>query len=420
MMRKLLKWFYPGMKIKRWILFAIFGVILLSMGFVIIISEEKGRASFGTSVLIIIGIIIVVTGVKRIINSLITIFLPGTDKELVDIVYSKRQLEKGPRVVVIGGASGLSTVLRGLKEFTTNITAVITLVDEGLIATGLRDEFALARPGDIRECLIALADAEPIVGKLFNYRFKKGTELWGYNFGDLFLTAMSDITGNFDAAVKESSRVLAVRGHVVPSTLSRVSLIARHDDGTETVGKNNILNSLSPIKKVYLRPQLAKATDEAIGAIMKADAVVIAPGALYTNIAPALLIEGIREAFLKSKALKIFVLNLMTKSGETDGYKGSDHIRVINEQLGAPSIDYCVANNAPAEPLTERLRNYEQEGASLVTLDRDQMSALGCSVSEGPIVDAASPLMRHDAMKVANIIINLISESKKSKPQHAK
>lgn len=410
---KLLKWFYPGMRIKRWIAFSTLGVIILSMGFVIIISEEGGKASFGTSVLVIIGTIILIIGVKRIINSLITILLPGTDKDLVDIVYKKRQLERGPRVVVIGGGPGLAAILHGLKEFTANNTAIVTLADEALIAGGIQDQFGMPQPSDIRECLIALADAEPVVEKLFHHRFKKGTELWGHNFGDLFLAAMTDITGDFDRAVKESSKVLAVRGNVVPSTLSKVSLIAQHEDGTETVGRQNILNNLSPIKRMYLRPQLAKATQEAVSALMRADAVVVAPGALYTAILPGLLIEGIKEAILDSRAVKICVLNIMTKAGETDGFKASDHIKVINETLGRNIIDYCIANK---EQIPEEvLRDYEQEGAWLVPIDKENIRQLGCAVIEEAVIDKASRPARHDAVKAAGMIIDLINDFKKTK-----
>jgi uncharacterized cofD-like protein len=411
---KLLKWFYPGMGIKRWIAFTTFGIIMLSMGFVIVISEEKGKASFGTSIILILGIIIIIIGVKRIINSLITILLPNTEKELVDIVYKKRHLERGPRIVVIGGGAGLSIILHGLKEFTNNITAVVTVVDEALIANGIQDEFGIPHPSDVKDCLVALADAEPIVARLFNYRFKKGTELWGHNFGNLFLTAMSDITGDFDKAVKESSRVLAVRGHVVPSTLSRVSLIAQHEDGTETIGRQNILNSISPIRKVYIRPQLAKATQEAINAIINAEAIVLGPGSLYTNVIPTLLIEGIKEALLKSRAAKIYILNIMTKVGETDNYKASDHVKAITGHVGSNFIDYCVLNKDQISK--ERLKNYEeQEGASLVPIDNSAISELGCNVVEDSIVDKNSPFIRHDSLKVAGIIINLINESKRAK-----
>lgn len=401
------------MKIKRWIALAIVGVIMLSMAFVIIIAEEGGKASLGTSLIIIAGVILLITGVKRIINSLITIFLPNTQKDLVDIVYKKRQLERGPRIVAIGGGSGLYTVIHGLKEYTNNITAMVTIVDEGLIGGGIQDQFEIPQPSDVRESLIALADAEPIVAKLFHYRFTKGTELWGYNFGNLFLTAMSEVAGDFDKAVKELSRVLAIRGQIVLSTLSKISLIARHDDGTETIGKQNILNSSSPIKKVYIRPQSAKATEEALAAISKADVIVFCPGGIYTNLVPTLLVGGIKEAILSSKAAKIYIVNIMTKPGESDGYKASDHLRAINDHLGANHINYCVVNNAHV--LKEQLKNYEAEEASLVAVDKEALEGMGCKVTEDSIIDRTSTPIRHDSLKLAGIILNIMAEAKKAR-----
>jgi len=412
-MMKLLKWFYPGMKIKRWIILTVFGVIMLSMGFVIIISEEEGTPSLGSSVLVIIGVLALITGVKRIINSLIQIFMPNTQKELVDIVYKKRALEKGPRIVTIGGGEGLCVMLHGLKEYTNNLTAMLTVVDEAHFASGIQDKYNIPQPSDIRDCLISLADSEPVVGNLFHYRFKKGTELWGHNFGDLFLTAMSQITGDFNKAVKESSKVLAVRGQVILSTLSKLSLIAQHKDGTETVGKHDILSSASPIKRVYLRPQLAQATQEAINSILNAELIILGPGSLYTGIMPGLLINGVREALLTSKALKVYIVNMLTKPGETDDYKASDHLRVINEHIGKNIIDYCIVNKDSISE--EQLKKYEQEGAVKVLVDKDELHKLGCRVVEDSIVDTAATVIRHDSQKLAGIIFDLLMGSRKVK-----
>ncbi len=410
---KLLKWFYPGMKIKRWIALTIFGGIMISMGFVIIISEERGKASVGTSILILIGIIIVITGVKRIINSLITIIMPQGDKDLVDIVYKKRQLDRGPKVVAIGSGSGLSMVLHGLKEYTTNITAVVTPVDEGRVSGGAYDQISVSLPKSVRECLIALSDAGPVAGRLFEYRFKKGTELWGYNFGDLFLTAMSDITGDPDKAVKESSRVLAIRGQVVLSTLTKVSLIARHQDQTETIGIEDILNSMSPIKRVHIRPQSAKPTAEFMNAIARAEAVVICPGALYTKIMPTLLLDGVSGALVNSKAVKICVMNLMTNASETEGYKASDHLTAIHDHAAAKIIDYCIVNTADIQK--ESLKGYEQEGAAVVPPDKAMLESQGCKVLEGPFIDRNSALIRHDSLRLAGAISDLINEFRRTK-----
>jgi uncharacterized cofD-like protein len=416
---KLLKWFYPGMRIKRWIALAVFGVIMLSMGFVIIISEQQGKATFGSSVIVLLGVVALITGVKRIINSLITIFLPSSEKDLVDIIYKKRQLERGPRIVAIGGGKGLTVVLRGLKEHTNNLSAILTMVDEGLITDTVHDHFGMPQTSssDIRECLIALADAEPVVGRLFHYRFKKGTELWGHNFGDLYLSAMSEIAGDFDKAVKESSRVLAVKGQVMLSTLRKVALIARHQDGSETIGKENILSSASRIKEVYLRPQTAEATQEAVSAILKADAVIIGPGGLYTSIMPGLLIEGIRKALITSSAPKIYIMNIMTVPGETDEYKANDHLRAVASHVGPKLVDYCVVNKDPVPQA--RMKSYEQEGAFPVEIDKKAITETMCGLIEWPLLDKKSDFIHHDAAALAAVTMNLINESKKAKP-HAR
>src|SRR3989338_3288595 len=284
------KWLYPGMWIKRWILLAVFGIIMISMGFVMVILEQNSGNKTFASIIIVLGILCVVTGIKRIIKSFVTILLPQKEDELVDKIYQKRILERGPRIVVIGGGTGLSTLLHGLKEYTSNIPAIVTVADDGGSSGRLRQDFDVLPPGDIRNCLVALADAEPLMGRLFQFRFGEGTELSGHSFGNLFITAMSKVTGDFDAAIKESSKVLAIRGRVLPATLEKVNLVAEHLDGSQTSGESRIPQAKSPIKRIHLRPVNCKATDEAIDAIRKADAIVLGPGSLFTSIMPNLLV----------------------------------------------------------------------------------------------------------------------------------
>src|SRR3989338_739040 len=315
---KAFKWLYPGMRVKRWSLLAVFGVIMVSMGFVMVISEQASRSKTFAAVIVIIGILAIVTGIKRIIKSFVTILLPQREEELVDKVYNKRILEKGFRVVVIGGGTGLSMLLHGLKEYTSNITAIVTVADDGGSSGRLRHDLGVLPPGDIRNCLVALADAEPLMGKLFQFRFQEGSELGGHSFGNIFITAMTKVTGDFDAAIKESSKVLAIRGSVVPSTLEKVTLTARHLDGSETVGESNIGRSVSPIRRIRLNPVNCRPTEEAIEAIKRADCVIFGPGSLYTSIMPNLLVGGIYQELLSSKAIKIYVCNIMTQKGETD------------------------------------------------------------------------------------------------------
>ena len=227
-----LKWLFPGMLVKRWVFLGIIGIIMISMGFAIIISEQIPASKTGASGIIVFGIIIVITSVKRMIKSLLTVFpQQGRQKDLVDLVYKKRQLARSFSIVALGGGTGLSTLLHGLKEYTGNITAIVTVADDGGSSGRLREEFGMLPPGDIRNCLVALADAEPLMGKLFQFRFKQGEGLKDHNFGNLFITAMLKVTGDFEKAVKESSKVLAIRGSVIPSTLSKVTLEAEYKDG---------------------------------------------------------------------------------------------------------------------------------------------------------------------------------------------
>jgi len=257
---KAFKWLYPGMWVKRWVLMAVFGIIMISMGFVMAILEQSPQSKTFAGIIIIIGILSVVTGIKRIIKSLVTVFLPQREEELVEKIYQKRILEKGVKLVVIGGGTGLSTLLHGLKEYTSNITAIVTVADDGGSSGRLRQDYDVLPPGDIRNCLVALADAEPLMGKLFQFRFGEGSALSGHSFGNLFITAMSKVTGDFDKAVKESSKVLAIRGRVLPSTLDKVTLVAEHADGSQTQGESQIPKAKSPIKRIFLKPVNCKPT----------------------------------------------------------------------------------------------------------------------------------------------------------------
>ncbi|MFA5144118.1 MAG: YvcK family protein [Candidatus Omnitrophota bacterium] len=409
---KAFKWLYPGMWVKRWILLTVFGVIMVSMGFVMVLLEQHPKNKAFASVIIILGILAVITGIKRIIKSLVTVFLPQSEDELVDKVYKKRVLEKGPKIVVIGGGTGLATLLRGLKEYTSNITAIVTVADDGGSSGRLRQEFDVLPPGDIRNCLVALADAEPLVGKLFQFRFDEGTGLAGHNFGNLFITALSQVTGDFDAAIKESSKVLAIRGRVLPATLDKVALVAEHADGTETVGESIIPQAAMPIKRVHLRPANCRPTDEAIDAIKRADVVVLGPGSLYTSIMPNLMVGKIYQEIIDSKAIKIYVCNVMTQKGETEDYKASEHLKAIIAHTAPGIVDYCIVNTAKIKP--EMLEKYKQEEAYPVIPDSENVRKMKCKVIEAHIVKAEG-YVRHDSDKVAKIIVDLVTSLKKSR-----
>lgn len=400
------------MWVKRWILLTVFGIIMISMGFVVMLLEQNPKSKLYATTIIIIGIVTVVTGIKRIIKSFVTLFLPEREGELVDKVYQKRVLEKGPRIAVIGGGTGLSTMLHGLKEYTSNITAIVTVADDGGSSGRIRKDFDILPPGDIRNCLVALADAEPLMGRLFQFRFEEGGGLVGHSFGNLFIAAMTKVAGNFDLAIKESSKILAIRGRVVPSTLDKAVLVAEHVDGRETVGESNIPKTNSPIKRIRINPDNCIATDEAIEAIRKADAVVLGPGSLYTSIIPNLLIGNIYKELISSKAVKVYVCNVMTQKGETDGYKASDHVRAIVEHTAPGLIDFCIVNTARISD--EMLKRYKSEGSHPVMADMDNLKKLKVKPVEAHIV-SAKDYVRHDSVRLAKIIVDLASSLKKEK-----
>ncbi|MDP2912713.1 MAG: YvcK family protein [Candidatus Omnitrophota bacterium] len=406
---KAFKWLYPGMWVKRWILLSVLGVIMISMGFVMILLEQAPKNKTFAGIIIILGILAVITGIKRIIKSFVAVFLPQGDDELVEKIYQKRVLDRGPKIAVIGGGTGLSTLLHGLKLYTSNITAIVTVADDGGSSGRLRKDFGILPPGDIRNCLVALAEAEPLMSELFQFRFGEGTELSGHSFGNLFITAMTKVAGDFDVAIKESSKILAIRGRVLPSTLEKITLVAEHADGSETIGESSIPKAASPVRRIHLRPVNCKPTDEVIDAIKKADAIVLGPGSLYTSIMPNLLVGRIYQEIVSSKAIKIYICNVMTQKGETDDYKASDHLRTIVEHTGPGIVEYCIVNTAsiPAEMLDK----YKTEESSPVVPDSENLKKLKCKVIEAHIIKTTG-YVRHDPDKLARLIVDLTASLK--------
>lgn len=408
-----LKLLYPGIGIKRWLVVSVIGVILTIFG-----ASRLGEASFFTHKLtltkvgdiltVALGIYFIFIGFKELLVFIIKLFLPPKEmragKGLLDILYEKQYLESGPKIVAIGGGTGLSTLLHGLKEYTSNITAIVTVADDGGSSGRIREQFGILPPGDIRNCLVALAEAEPLMRDLFQFRFDNSSELQGHSFGNLFITAMSKLTGDFEKAVKESSKVLAIRGQVLPSTLSKVVLVAQHEDGTCTEGEAKIPQKGSPIKNVYLRPADALATPEAIRAISEAEVIVLGPGSLYTSILPNLLIREITEAISGSRAAKIYVCNIMTQYGETDGYSADDHLNTVIAHSKRRIVDYVIVNtaNIPEHLITK----YKEEKASPIKNDADKIRKAGFKVMEEKIVEVGE-VIRHDSHKLAQIILSL-------------
>lgn len=401
------KWLYPGMRIKRWVFLCALGMILLSMGFVLAIIEENREAG---SLVVVVGIFFVIVSIRKIIKSVVTVILPEQNGNLLNLMYQKRHLERGLKIVAIGGGSGLSVFLHGIKEYTSNITAVVTVADDGGSSGRLREQFDVLPPGDIRNCLVALADTEPLMRDLFQYRFQEdGSGLSGHSFGNLFILALSKVAGDFEKAVKESSKILAIRGQVVPSTLKKVVLVARHENGQETQGESNITKVKSRIERVFLRPEHCSASDDALEAIEEADAIVIGPGSLYTSILPNLLIEELSAAISKSLVPKIYVCNAMTQPFETYGLSAFDHVNAIVNHTRPEIITHCIVNNGKIPD--KILERYREEEADRVTPDTEAIKSLGYRVVEADVV-STTDYVRHHSGKLARSVIDIIHQSR--------
>ena len=424
-MLHLLKWLYPGMKMKRWLLLFAVGVLMISLGIALIfnykyldqIEEEIFRlvylsmGSYNYTITTFIGFCVVIIGsscmmlaTRQIIRSIIAVLMPESSDRLVDVIYEKRKLGRGPAVTVIGGGHGLSVVLRGIKASTSNVSAVVTVADDGGSSGRLREELGIIPPGDLRNCLVALADTEPLMEKLFQYRFEGKTALAGHSFGNLFIAAMNEVTGDMEAALQESSKVLAVKGRVLPASKEYVRLDAIMEDGTVVEGESHIPEAHKKIKRVRLFPKKVPAVPSALEAIETADAIILGPGSLYTSIMPNLLVEGVAHALKKSKAIKIYICNVMTQPGETDNYTASMHAKAILDHAGRGVIDYVLVNSAPiSEDMCQELN------AKPVVVDEDRINALGMGLVKADLI-SETDAGRHDPYKLCAAVMKMVYE----------
>jgi len=309
-----------------------------------------------------------------------------------------------PRIVVIGGGTGLSVMLRGLKKKPVDITAIVTVADDGGSSGRLRDELQMPPPGDIRSVISALAESEPLLSEMLQYRFSNGTGLAGHSLGNLILAALRDITGDFVTGVRELSRVLAVRGSVLPASHDSIVLMAKMKDGVVVAGESKITKYGGRIDRVYLEPENVTPLPEAIEAIRAADAIVLGPGSLYTSVLPNLLVPGITEAIRASSAVKAYICNVMTQPGETDGYSVSDHVNAIADHVGGRLFDYVIVNNSD---IPRRVRSlYAEKGADVVRLDLEALTSLGYTTIADELI-LFQGVLRHDANKLSRHIYEL-------------
>lgn len=303
------------------------------------------------------------------------------------------------KIVIIGGGTGLSTLLRGLKKFPLDITAIVTVADDGGSSGRLRDDYDIPPPGDVRNVLAALSDVEPLVEEMFQYRFSKSEELKGHSLGNLMLAALTSITGDFANAISEMSRVLKVHGKVLPAANQIVTLHAQYEDQTIVSGESKIPTYGKKIEKVFISPSDVKPLPEAINTIREADIIAIGPGSLYTSILPNLLVEGIKEAIIRSKAKKVYICNLMTQAGETSDYTAFDHVNALLDHVGENFLDAILISN---EEIPENVQYlYKQEKASPVKIDIEKLETLNLEVVKKDISIVHGGAVRHDAMKVA-------------------
>ncbi|OZU88758.1 hypothetical protein CIL03_10760 [Virgibacillus indicus] len=314
--------------------------------------------------------------------------------------------QKQPRVVVIGGGTGMPVLLRGLKSLPIHLTALVTVADDGGSTGRLRSELAIPAPGDIRNVIAALSDAEPMLVELFQHRFAAGNGLSGHSMGNLLLAAMTSVTGDFYTGIKEISRVLNVRGKIYPISNESMSLHAEMADGSIVSGESNIPLANKRIRRVFLSPQPIKPLPNAIRAIKSADLIVVSPGSLYTSILPNLIIPNIDAAIRESKAKVMYVCNVMTQAGETTGYTASDHVKAIMDHIGEGCVDGIVVHN---EPIKQALRAvYAEENAEPVIYDTERLLDMGLEIIEGDIINHSQSTIRHDTNKIAKLIYSII------------
>lgn len=421
------KWLYPGLRVKRYIFLATCGICLSTVGLGLLwgrrllgfIEEQLVvylEASAGTTALYLIGLLLVIGGlvlvgvaVKSVVRSILEIITPEQEGQLVEVLFRRRMLKSGPRIVAIGGGSGLSVLLRGIKQHTSNITAIVTVSDDGGSSGRLRGEMGILPPGDIRNCVLALADTESLLESLFQYRFKNG-ELDGHSFGNLFIAAMTSITGDFQLAIKEFSKVLAVRGRVLPVTNADVRLRAELEDGTVVEGETNVSLCGGKVRTLSLIPDDAEALPEVLKAIDEAEAIVLGPGSLYTSVIPNLLVRGMGEALAAAKAPKIYICNVMTQPGETDGFTASEHVTAIERFSSPRLIDWVVINSARVRP--HLVSKYAAANSVPVVLDLPRLSQLGLRITTGDLLQQGD-VVRHDPEKLGRRLMELIASAKK-------
>ena len=422
-MKGFFKWFKSNTKIKRWILLIIIGVLLCCYGMAEVLTSKQMEFINLAKIaaIFVVGFICIVYSIIAIQKRTLEILVENSDKRVKDetsnlktLIFNKKVYNQGPKVVAIGGGAGLNSVLKGLKNYTDNVTAIVTVSDYGEPQTESRKMLDTLPLDDVKESIIALSSDEEAMGKLMNFKFSSG-RLSNLSFSDMYFLAMNTLYNDFTESVKESQNIFNMTGKVLPVTLEEIKICAELEDGTVIQSKDKIPelinDTTSKISRIFITPSNCKPAPGVIEAIMDADAIVIGPGSLYTNVIPNLLVKGVAKAIKESKAFKIYVSNLMTEPGQTDNYTLSEHIKAINEHVGKGVIQYCIYDTGEITP--EYIRKYNMEGAELVEQDVSKVKVEGVSLIQRNLSHIENGKIRHNPDAIAASIIQLICDDLK-------
>ena len=425
--RRLPRWLYPGMHLKRWLLVLFVGIAILGLGAAIFL-RDLYRSTNADEITVVYwltgawlepttraavvaaaGVVLTALGMWGLMRSVVSPFVARGDS-VMEVLYTKRYLARGPRIVALGGGTGLSTLLRGIKGYSANITAVVAVADDGGSSGQLRQQLGIIPPGDLRNCIAALADAEPLMTQLMQYRFPTGSGLDNHAFGNLFIAAMTAVTGDFEEAVRESNRVLAVRGQVLPATSVPLNLSALLTSGRLLHGQSGITTAGEPIDQVFIEPSDVRANGEALERILEADMIVIGPGSLFSSILPNLLIADVADALRAAPGIKVYVCNVATQPGETPDMPASAHLRALFDHVGDDLFDYVIVNRSTDA------RRPEGWLASPVVVDARRLEDLPIVIIEEDVVDPSNA-HRHDPAKLAAALMRLLQEDQAQRPR---
>lgn len=429
-MKAFLEWFKSSAKVKRWMFLIIVGITLVCYGFTkVLVTQEMSFQELGKIIAIfVVGFVFVVIGIIFIQKRNLEILIEANDTEslkgkkakvnIKSLIFNRKVYDDGPKIVVIGGGEGLNIVVEGLKKYTNNITAIVTMSDYGEVPTESRKALDSLPLEDIKGSIVAMSEKQELMADLMNLNFKN-ERLRGLNFGDIYLTAMNELYSNISSAIQKSTEVLNVNGRVLPVTLDEISICAELTDGTVIDRKNKIPEIVSQkvevIDRIFINPSNCKPAPGVVEAIQEAEAIIIGPGSLYTNVLPNLLVKKVSKAIKESKAIKVYISNIMTEFGQTDDYSLAQHIEAIQEHVGKGVFDYCLVDTGEVVP--EYVRRYNKEGSELVEPDIAKAATLGVKMIQKDMSCIKDDKIRHNSAIIASTIIELICNELKFKDE---